>query len=62
MDSIEYKNLRFLEMMIDMKLLNCEKCGDTPSFPDKWYVLPSIESVGCPVICPTCRDKNDIQE
>ncbi len=36
----------------------CEKCGDVPSFPDKWFFLPSEENIGSPVVCPTCMIKH----
>ena len=44
-------------MMIEMGIV-CEECGDKPSFPDKWYFIPSPETAGMPIVCPTCMIKN----
>lgn len=52
-----YKSLDFLEMMIAMGM-NCEKCGDEPSFPDKWWFLPNPDTAGAPVVCPKCMEKH----
>lgn len=57
MNNEAYKTLNFLEMMISMGMV-CEKCGDKPSFPDGWFFIPSPQSAGSPLICPTCMKKN----
>jgi hypothetical protein len=52
----QYKTLNFLEMMINMGVV-CEKCGDKPSFPDKWYFIPDPKWANHPIVCPTCLEQ-----
>ena len=57
----QYKTLNFIEMMIEMGTV-CEECGDKPSFPDGWYFAVDPKWIGCPMVCPTCMEKNARKE
>ena len=51
-----YKSLDFFNMMVELGTV-CEECEDKPSFPDGWYFYLTPETVGSPIICPTCFNK-----